>query len=178
MRGCTRNICGKERGSWYSLPARAILFRRDRGSFCAQQTGVAASVGKVNGMSQERKSFTVNDRRHFTSEGEPREDPEATPAPAPPSNQAEQAAPTTAEPSSAAFGPFILSLAAQAGYLLAAEGEEAARSLEDARHLIAILEMLKDKSEGRRTPEEDGVLETVLYELRMGYVARTRAGGA
>jgi hypothetical protein len=141
------------------------------------QTGVAAAVGKVNGMSQEPKSFTVNDRRHFNSEGEPRQDPEETPSAAP-ANPAEQAAPRTSEPSSAEFGPFILSLAAQAGYLLAAEGEEAARSVEDARHLIAILEMLKDKSEGRRTPEEDGVLETVLYELRMGYVARTRVGGA
>ena len=78
----------------------------------------------------------------------------------------------------AEFGPFILSLAAQAGYLLAAEGEEAASGLEGARHLIDIIEMLRDKTKGNQTPGEERILETVLYELRMGYVARTRAGGA
>jgi hypothetical protein len=140
-------------------------------------TGAATAVGKGNGMSQERKSFTVNDRRHFTSEGEPREDPEkASPSgePAP-----EPQAPETKHAAAAAeFGPFIISLAAQAGHLLAAEGEDAASGLEDARHLIAIIEMLKEKTEGRRTGGEDQILEAVLYELRMGYVARTRAGGA
>jgi hypothetical protein len=144
---------------------------------------VAAAVDKVNGMSQERKSFTVNDRRHFTSEGEPREDPEDTstgPAtPQPPSEPAADHGPKAPAGAPAAeFGPFILSLAAQAGYLLAAEGEEAARSLEDARHLIDILEMLRNKTKGNQTHDEEKILETVLYELRMGYVARTRAGGA
>lgn len=143
------------------------------------QTGVAAAVDKVNGMSQERKSFTVNDRRHFTSEGEPREDPEDAGPPGEPSAPAAESRPKpSAEPPVAEFGPFILSLAAQAGYLLAAEGEEAARGLEDARHLIAIIEMLKDKTKGHLTAGEEQILETVLYELRMGYVARTRAGGA
>jgi Domain of unknown function (DUF1844) len=135
---------------------------------------VAVAADKVNGMSQEPKSFTVNDRRHFTSDGDPREESQevnTTAEPARPAGKAPQA------PAPAEFGAFILSLAAQAGYLLAADGEEAAGSLEDARHLIAIIEMLKDKTEGRRTEGEDQILATVLYELRMGYVARTRAGG-
>jgi hypothetical protein len=133
-------------------------------------------------MSQERKSFTVNDRRQFTSEGERREDSEV-PAPAvggEPGPGEEKGPPgeTIAE-----FGPFVLSLAAQASYLLAGkagEGEppEAGARLEEARHLISILEMLKDKTEGRRTSREDRILDDVLYELRMAYVARTRAGGA
>jgi Domain of unknown function (DUF1844) len=135
-----------------------------------------AAIDKVNGMSQEPKSFTVSDRRHFTSEGEPREDSEAPSAPpgAAPKPQEPAAKPSVAP--SVEFGPFILSLAAQAGQLLAAEGD--ASGLEDARHLIAIIEMLKDKTEGRRSGNEDQILETVLYELRMGYVARTRTGGA
>jgi hypothetical protein len=161
--------------------------------------GRGAAVDKVNGMSQERKSFTVNDRRHFTSEGEPREEPGDAPAdaqpppPEPPPVEGPVDAASAASPAEASggssrarrggdagqeFGPFIVSLATQAGYLLAAEGENAAASLEDARHLIAIIEMLKDKTEGRRTPSEDQILDTVLYELRMGYVSRTRAGGA
>jgi len=138
-------------------------------------------------MSQERKSFTVNDRRQFTPEGERREDLDDPPAASP--------APDVAEPAGeealggdevaevAEFGAFIISLAAQASYLLAGEaGEgkaaEGRASLAEARHLISILEMLKDKTEGRRTPGEDRILDSVLYELRMAYVARTRAGGA
>ena len=134
-------------------------------------------------MSQERKSFTVNDRRQFTSEGERREDSDDPPATSPPpaAELEEEAAEGGA--AVAEFGPFILSLAAQASYLLAGEGGEGkagegGASLEEARYLISILEMLKDKTEGRRTPGEDRILDGVLYELRMGYVARTRAGGA
>jgi len=132
-------------------------------------------------MSQERKSFTVNDRRQFTPEGERREDSDGPPAASPTPDAAEPEAeesPGGAEV--AEFGPFILSLAAQASYLLAGEAKaaEGRAGLEEARHLISILEMLKDKSEGRRTPGEDRILDSVLYELRMGYVARTRAGGA
>ena len=42
----------------------------------------------------------------------------------------------------------------------------------------AILEMLSDKTEGRRTPQEDEVLKGLLYELRMAYVEKSRAGGS
>jgi hypothetical protein len=31
------------------------------------------------------------------------------------------------------------------------------------------------KTDGRRTPEEDQLLEGLLYELRMAYVARARS---
>jgi hypothetical protein len=138
-------------------------------------------------MSQERKSFTVNDRRQFTPEGERREDAEVPPAPAPPPAAAGERGGEKAPSadSIAEFGPFVLSLAAQASYLLASKAEagegepaEAGERLEEARHLISILEMLKDKTEGRRTSGEDRILDGVLYELRMAYVARTRAGGA
>jgi hypothetical protein len=138
---------------------------------------VAVAADKVNGMSQEPKSFTVNDRRHFTSEGEPREDAEGPAEPTEPVPAAPPPGPKASGAPKAEFGPFILSLAAQAGYLLAAEGGEAAAGLDDARHLIAIVEMLEDKTQGRRTEGEDQILATVLYELRMGYVARTRAVG-
>jgi hypothetical protein len=37
--------------------------------------------------------------------------------------------------------------------------------------------MLKDKTEGRREPREEQVLEGLLYELRMAYVERAREVG-
>ncbi|HXB56120.1 MAG TPA: DUF1844 domain-containing protein [Vicinamibacteria bacterium] len=133
-------------------------------------------------MSQEQKPFAVNDRRHFTADGQARENDPAPAAPAP----ASPAESPSASPSGAAgpadFGQFILTLGAQAGFLLSgqggAEGPSPHEALQDARALISILEMLKDKTEGRRTPEEDRILDGVLYELRLGYVARAGVSGA
>ena len=78
------------------------------------------------------------------------------------------------------FSHFLLGLAAQAGQLIAGqelpEGTTPEQALSGARSIIAILEMLKDKTEGRRTAEEDALVAELLFELRMAYVERTRAG--
>ena len=55
------------------------------------------------------------------------------------------------------------------------EGE--APDLEGARSLIELLGVLKEKTEGRRTPPEDQLVDGLLYELRMAYVQATKAGG-
>jgi hypothetical protein len=134
-------------------------------------------------MSQSEKSFTVSDRRHFTPEGRPRDE---TSQPKAGERQPEAAA-ETAEPRSAPaaerpadFSHFLLGLAAQAGQLIAGEelpeGTTPEQALSGARSIIAILEMLKDKTEGRRTAEEDALVAQLLFELRMAYVERTRAG--
>lgn len=136
-------------------------------------------------MSDENKGFTVKDRRLFTPEGEPRgaeAEPEKerlpapaqaapAPGPAPPREAAGEAG--RADPVS--FASFLISLAAQAGALLE---DEARAELEGARQIISILEMLAEKTEGRRTPDEDRILERLLYELRMAYVERVRAARA
>jgi len=75
-----------------------------------------------------------------------------------------------------------LGLAAQAGTLLSGEklpdGVDAGEALEGARALIAILEMLKEKTAGRLSGPEEALLDELLFQLRMGYVGKTRAGGA
>jgi hypothetical protein len=48
--------------------------------------------------------------------------------------------------------------------------DEQARDLEMARHNIDLLELLQDKTKGNRTPEEDQLLEHLLFQLRMTYV--------
>jgi hypothetical protein len=45
--------------------------------------------------------------------------------------------------------------------------------LEQARYLIDILGMLQEKTHGNLTSEESTLLEDLLYELRMKYVAQT-----
>jgi hypothetical protein len=80
------------------------------------------------------------------------------------------------------FSGFLMSLAGQAAALMAGEGLPEGSSkeegLEGARSIIAILEMLKDKTEGRRSAAEDELLDGLLFELRMGYVAKARVSGA
>jgi len=171
-------------------------------------------------MTEEKKPFTVSDRRHFTADGETRSQaPEETPAPPPPPapkvekppEPEKNAAATlltpaegaprrptgglvgseqpTAQRASESFTPeradddappmdfigLLVSLATQAGYLMSPEpGSGAPPDLAGARSIIALLEILKQKTEGRRTPDEDRVLDGLLYELRMAFVSRTR----
>jgi hypothetical protein len=130
-------------------------------------------------MSQSEKPFTVSDRRHFTPEGRPRDESEGG---AEPETQTQPAAREDASVSDprVEFSHFVLGLASEAGRLITGEGLPAEMAPEErlrsARHVIAILEMLKDKTEGRRTAEEDTLLAELLFQLRMAYVERSRAG--
>lgn len=150
---------------------------------------------------EEKKGFNVKDRRMFTADGEVRrgddeaaaESPAAAtagPVPPPPPPEADAGGAPSEPPTQAAdqpqagegggpelpvdFAGFLISLATQAMQALAQQPPR----LREARALVAILEMLKDKSEGRRTPEESEVMDALLYQLRMGYLERQRAGGA
>jgi hypothetical protein len=138
-------------------------------------------------MSQTEKPFTVSDRRHFTPEGRPREEATETPTPEKPAPESGEERRTEADRPPAPEGPadfsqFVVGLAAQAGTLLSAEklpeGVDAGEALEGARSVIAILEMLKEKTAGRLSGSEEALLDEILFQLRMAYVARTRAGGA
>jgi hypothetical protein len=145
-------------------------------------------------MTEDKKPFTVKDRRHFTAEGETREEdspqesarsaPAATKAEPPPARPA--AAPADAGPEDNVrpaldFAGLLLSLGAQASLLLGMADEDEAGAPPDlpgAQAIIALLEVLREKTEGRRTPDEDRILQGILYELRMAYVSRTRTAGA
>jgi len=154
-------------------------------------------------MSDDKKSFTVSDRRHFTAEGVAREDApaEAPPEPRPEPKAAAERGPAAAPPPPAAepgpddeeddldLPPFpadllglVGSLATQASVLLAGDpGSSRPPSpgeLEAVRSIIALIDVLHEKTQGNRTPQEDRVMDAVRYELKMAYVARARAGGA
>jgi hypothetical protein len=50
-------------------------------------------------------------------------------------------------------------------------------NLLQAKFLIDILGMLKEKTKGNLTQDETNFLENILYELRMQYIAKTQGGG-
>ncbi len=45
-----------------------------------------------------------------------------------------------------------------------------------ARYAIDLLELLKEKTEGHRSPTESQLLDEILYDLRMRYVQVSRRG--
>jgi hypothetical protein len=152
-------------------------------------------------MSEDKKPFTVSDRRHFTPEGEVRKSDESdasgsTPPPAvPPAAPPAPSAPAAPAPAAAApaegpdaedergsrfpsdFLGLLISLGAQGSMLLMGGPEGEPPDLESARSLIELLGVLKEKTEGRRTPQEDQLLDGLLYELRMAFVQATKAAG-
>ena len=76
------------------------------------------------------------------------------------------------------FTMFILSLS-QSAFIHLGEipdpiSNEKRKDLPMAKQTIDILGMLKEKTKGNLTKDEDGFLESILYDLRMRYVKETR----
>lgn len=79
------------------------------------------------------------------------------------------------------FTAFVLSLASTAAIHFGdlpdpASGTRAEPNLEGALQMIEILSLLEQKTRGNLTAEERGVLNQVLYELRVRFVEAS--GGA
>jgi coproporphyrinogen III oxidase-like Fe-S oxidoreductase len=76
------------------------------------------------------------------------------------------------------FNFFITTLSLQASIALGVVPNPATNKTEEdltqARFLIDTLAMLKEKTKGNLTPEETNLLENLLYELRMQYIAKQK----
>jgi hypothetical protein len=88
-----------------------------------------------------------------------------------------------AEPPKAAAGPMpppslqllATSLGVQAMIAMGALANPATGkvevSLEHAKHAVDTIDLLLQKTAGNRTPDETQIIENLLHELRMGYLA-------
>jgi len=79
------------------------------------------------------------------------------------------------------FTAFVLSLASSAAIHFGdlvdpASGEKIAPNLEGASQIIEILALLEQKTRGNLAPEEQQLLEQLLYELRMRFVEASSSG--
>ena len=147
---------------------------------------------------KEPEPLTVVDRRRFTTEGErrPGVEPSPAPAPEPPPKPAAQA-PMRPEPQHESkparqarqayeqqsgragerksdLETLILSLSTSAmiqlGLVDDPAGGRIPADFEAARHTIDMLEVVQEKTRGNLSPQEEQLLEQVLYELRLAYV--------
>ncbi len=122
-------------------------------------------------MAEEEKGFVIRDRR-----GRGSETPDA-PASTSEEPAAEQAQKTQAEerlPPS--FVSFVYSLGTSALMLLGEgpkqEGSSSPQSLAHAQEIIDVLSILETKTKGNLTPEEETLLQEMLYTLRIKYVEK------
>ena len=139
---------------------------------------------------EDEKGFVIKDRRRFDDSGEARpETPKEEPAvkPQEPKPDTKAAEPRAEEPAGQGqgegafpfldFSTFVFSLGTSAMYHFGdfpdPVTKKAERNLEAAKQTIDILGILKDKTKGNLTEDEDRLLESLLYELRMRYVRET-----
>jgi hypothetical protein len=136
------------------------------------------------------RGFKVEDRRRFSSEGEPkpeaRETEEKRPQPENVPHQA--AAPSTAGqhvgpespflPAAITFSTFVVGLSTQAlvhlGEIPDPVSGQQAPDLPGAQQLIDILGMLQEKTKGNLGTDEQNLLQAILFDLRMKYVQIAR----
>jgi hypothetical protein len=140
---------------------------------------------------QKTGNFTVTDRRAFDPSGAPKSEPTADQQKA--GNPADinvaktaDGVPPTPEPSRslppADFATLVLSLGSSAVMYLGqseeTDGKMPARNLPMAKHAIDLLTVLEEKTKGNLSPEEEQILESLLFDLRLRYVEALKAASA
>lgn len=144
---------------------------------------------------QSERGFTVADKRLFNKSGERRptaEQPDVTPTPTPPLRQESPRAEAPPSPPPAAdmpprgmppadFSTFVAMLANNVmmflGQIPDPVSQQPRLDLAQAKHTVDILLMLRDKTRGNLTAEEDHLLQELLPQLQMAYVSVSRQAG-
>jgi len=88
--------------------------------------------------------------------------------------EARSSARARAQMPAASFSTLVQSILTQALFYLGdltTRGAEPTVNLDMAKHQIDLLGILEEKTRGNLTPDEQRVLDTVLYEARMRYVS-------
>ena len=129
--------------------------------------------------SMQGEGFTVKDRRAFDSEGEikkeigedgPGSDHEATQGKEKKETEAKESGPLP----EVNFSSFVLSLSSSIllhlGEIADPQSGEKRKDLALARQTINIIGLLKEKTKGNLSEEEEKLLDHLLYDLRMRFV--------
>ena len=130
----------------------------------------------------DKPGFTVTDRRRFTDEAAARdaaetETPRNEGAPESPFATADSSVTGDLEP--VTFSTFVLGLSTQAllhlGEIEGPLAGKVERDLGAAKDIIDVLGVLREKTRNNLEQAEERLLDSILYDLRMRYVALSRA---
>jgi hypothetical protein len=129
---------------------------------------------------EERRGFRVTDRRRFAGQGDaPTKSAPAEESPGPAPVRREVARAAAAPPEEpVTFSTFVLGLSTQAllhlGEIPSPVTHQVERDLGAAKQVIDILGILREKTRSNLEPSEESLLDSILYDLRMRYVALVR----
>jgi Domain of unknown function (DUF1844) len=151
---------------------------------------------------EKNKGFKVQDRRRFSAEGAPRpeaEDSSPADTPAAPGTAAQEEIPQMDQAAAASaraqyagaqraseaqeisFANFVVGLSLEAlaalGEIPDPSGGQRRSDLRAAQQFIDIIAMLLDKTRGNLDHDEENLIETILFDLRMKYVELARPPG-
>ena len=124
-------------------------------------------------MSDEKKDFEVKDRRAFSQDGQ---NTDSENAPAAETAEGSPAAESDQHPPMPEINlsTFVISLNASALLHLGAIEDPTTgkkdKNLPMAKQTIDILSMLKEKTTGNLSNDEENLLKSILYDLKMIYV--------
>lgn len=128
---------------------------------------------------EDQQGFRVTDKRGFREDGESRERADAEKSEEKPRTEssAQNADAPQQDRPAIDFPSYILSYYTQ-GLVLLGEvpnpyTNKKEEDIEAARHIIDILTLLEKKTKGNLEKSEEQLLENVLYELRMKFMAKT-----
>ena len=148
---------------------------------------------------QTEKGFVISDKRLFTREGarrpaepeSPRETP-TTPPPPPPRREAPRAEEPQRQRPEPETGPhrdlppadltmlvnmLVTNAMVFLGQMPAPGSQQYMRNLPQAQHMIDLLMVLREKTRGNLTPDEDQMMQDLLPQLQMAYVSASRQVG-
>jgi hypothetical protein len=126
----------------------------------------------------DKPGFTVTDRRRFTDEGTARDAvaPDTSPSG---SSSAGTEAHETRDLEPVTFSTFVLGLSTQAllhlGEIEGPLAGKVERDLGAAKDIIDVLGVLREKTRNNLEQAEERLLDSILYDLRIRYVALSRA---
>jgi PBP1b-binding outer membrane lipoprotein LpoB len=129
-------------------------------------------------MDEKEKGFVVKDRRMFSQDGPPAADEKPAPKeraePKSESASSDQSRKAETPLPQINFPTFVASLNASAlvhlGVIEDPVSGKAEKNLPMAKQTIDILSMLQQKTAGNLSADEDGMLKSILYDLRILFV--------
>jgi hypothetical protein len=130
---------------------------------------------------EKSEGFTVTDRRSFDASGERKSETESAPLASPAPAPAEPAKSEPARPLPPAdFATLVLSLGSSVLMYLgeAPGGSGPPKNLPMAKHAIDLLNVLEEKTKGNLSPEEEHILGSLLFDLRLRYVEALKGSPA
>ena len=134
---------------------------------------------------KEEKGFVIKDKRLFTAEGEVNKDAKSRPEEKKADEKAGEKKPEdrrskTIPLPEVDFASFVLTLSSSAllhfGDFPAPVSGKRERNLDMAKQTIDILGVLREKTRGNLSKEEEQLMDSLLHDLRLKYVEESKKG--